>query len=90
MKYKIFTNANPPFEGKKIAIDVTKVQSIFQDVMKSDEGKHTTLWSKENNWTVSGIEPNADARSIANQKTGNSVFDIEQLNNFEFFKISAT
>ena len=52
MKYKIFTNANPPFEGKKIAIDVTKVQSIFQDVMKSDEGKHTTLWSKDNNWTV--------------------------------------
>ncbi len=40
--------------------------------------------AKENNWTVSGIEPNADARSIANQKTGNSVFDIEQLNNFEF------
>jgi hypothetical protein len=20
--------------------------------MKSDEGKHTTLWSKDNNWTV--------------------------------------
>ena len=39
--------------------------------------------AKENNWTVSGIEPNADARSIANQKTDNSVFDIEQLNNFE-------
>lgn len=39
--------------------------------------------AKENNWIVSGIEPNADARSIANQKTDNSVFDIEQLNNFE-------
>ena len=39
--------------------------------------------AKENNWTVSGIEPNADARSIANQKTENAVFDIEQLNNFE-------
>ena len=39
--------------------------------------------AKENNWTVSGIEPNADARSIANQKTENAVLDIEQLNNFE-------
>ncbi len=52
MKFRIFTNASAPFEGKKLAIDITKVQSIFQDVMKSDEGKHTTLWSKDNNWTV--------------------------------------
>lgn len=39
--------------------------------------------AKENNWIVSGIEPNADARIIANQKTDNSVFDIHQLYNFE-------
>jgi len=52
MKYKIFTNANAPFEGKKLAIDITKVQSIFEDVLKSDEGKHTTLWSPDNAWTV--------------------------------------
>ena len=39
--------------------------------------------AKENNWIVSGIEPNAEARIIANQKTDNSVFDIHQLNNFE-------
>ncbi|WP_370226895.1 class I SAM-dependent methyltransferase [Mesoflavibacter sp.] len=39
--------------------------------------------AKENNWIVSGIEPNAEARTIANQKTENAVFDIEQLNNFE-------
>ena len=52
MKFRIFTNASAPFEGKKLAIDITKVQSIFEDVMKSDEGKHTTLWSKDNNWTV--------------------------------------
>ena len=52
MKYKIFTNASEPFEGKKIAIDITKVQSIFEDVLKSDEGKHTTLWSQDNTWTV--------------------------------------
>lgn len=36
-----------------------------------------------NNWTVSGIEPNASARTIAKQKTKNAVFDIQQLNNFE-------
>ena len=52
MKYKIFTNASAPFEGKKLAIDITKVQSIFEDVMKSHEGKHTTLWSPDNSWTV--------------------------------------
>lgn len=52
MKYKIFTNATEPFKGKKIAIDITKVQSIFEDVLKSDEGKHTTLWSPDNMWTV--------------------------------------
>lgn len=52
MKYKIFTNASAPFEGKKLAIDITKVQSIFEDVMKSAEGKHTTLWSPDNSWTV--------------------------------------
>ena len=39
--------------------------------------------AKDNNWIVSGIEPNAEARIIANQKTENLVFDIQQLNNFE-------
>jgi 2-polyprenyl-3-methyl-5-hydroxy-6-metoxy-1,4-benzoquinol methylase len=39
--------------------------------------------AKDNHWTVSGIEPNANARIIANEKTNNSVFDIEQLLKFE-------
>ena len=39
--------------------------------------------AKENNWIVSGIEPNFDARTIANQKTDQSVFDIYQLENYE-------
>ncbi len=39
--------------------------------------------AKDNNWIVSGVEPNAEARIIANQKTDNSVFDIQKLNNFE-------
>jgi hypothetical protein len=52
MKFKTFTNANAPYEGKKIAIDMNEVQSIFEDVTKADEGKHTTLWSPDNVWTV--------------------------------------
>jgi 2-polyprenyl-3-methyl-5-hydroxy-6-metoxy-1,4-benzoquinol methylase len=39
--------------------------------------------AKENNWQVSGIEPNENARTIANQKTNNSVFEIEQLLKFK-------
>ena len=42
MNFKTFTNANEPYEGKKIAIDINQVQSIFEDVLKSDEGKYTT------------------------------------------------
>ena len=52
MKYKIFTNANAPFEGKKIAIDINEVKSIFEDVTKANDGKYTTLWSPNNSWTV--------------------------------------
>ena len=39
--------------------------------------------AQQNNWSVSGIEPNEPARSIANKKTNNSVFEIEQLLKFE-------
>ncbi|SFZ90158.1 Methyltransferase domain-containing protein [Flaviramulus basaltis] len=35
--------------------------------------------AQQNNWKVSGIEPNDQARSIANKKTNNSVFETEQL-----------
>ena len=35
--------------------------------------------AKENNWTISGIEPNEAAREIANLKTSNSVYQIEHL-----------
>lgn len=37
----------------------------------------------QNNWEVSGIEPNEQAREIANKKTNHSVFEIEQLLKFE-------
>lgn len=39
--------------------------------------------AKDNNWMVSGIEPNEKARAVANQKTGNTVFGIDQLIKFE-------
>ena len=39
--------------------------------------------AKQNNWIISGIEPNEHARNIANKKTCNSVFDIEHLLKFE-------
>ncbi|SEP83216.1 Methyltransferase domain-containing protein [Hyunsoonleella jejuensis] len=37
----------------------------------------------ENNWLVTGIEPNEQAREIANKKTNNSVFETKQLLKFE-------
>ena len=39
--------------------------------------------AKDNYWKVTGVEPNPGARLIANQKTNNSVYDIEQLLTFE-------
>lgn len=39
--------------------------------------------AKQNNWIVSGIEPNEQAREIANKKTGNSVYEIEKLSKFK-------
>lgn len=39
--------------------------------------------AQKNNWSISGIEPNAQARDIANKKTKNLVFETKQLLNFE-------
>lgn len=41
------------------------------------------LTCKNNNWTVSGIEPDEKARTIANKKTNDSVYDTEQLLKFK-------
>ena len=38
--------------------------------------------AQQNNWIVSGIEPNDEARKIANSKTNNSVYNTEQLLKF--------
>ena len=50
--FKTFTNASAPYEGKKIAIDMDRISCFYEDVLKADEGKHTTIWSKENVWIV--------------------------------------
>lgn len=39
--------------------------------------------AKHNNWMVYGIEPNENARAIANRKTENLVFDTEQISKFQ-------
>ncbi|MDC1379148.1 class I SAM-dependent methyltransferase [Algibacter sp.] len=39
--------------------------------------------AQQDNWHVSGIEPNEQARHIANKKTNNSVFETEALLKFE-------
>lgn len=39
--------------------------------------------AQQNNWHVSGIEPNKEVREIANKKTNNSVFETAQLLKFE-------
>ena len=50
--FKTFTNASAPYEGKKLAIDMDRISCFYEDVLKADEGKKTTIWSKENNWLV--------------------------------------
>jgi len=37
----------------------------------------------ESNWNVTGIEPNGNARDIANQKTNHNVFDVAHLETLE-------
>ncbi len=39
--------------------------------------------ARENNWNISGIEPNEKARHIANQKTNNNVFEVAHLSKFQ-------
>ena len=48
-KYITFTNANPPFEGTKIIINVDHIVSIYEDLTAK---KKIALWSKDNFWHV--------------------------------------
>jgi 2-polyprenyl-3-methyl-5-hydroxy-6-metoxy-1,4-benzoquinol methylase len=65
-----------------------KLINSFQDLEKNvlDVGCGTGEFlrvAQQNNWNVTGIEPHAKARQIANQKTNNSVFNSEQLSKFD-------
>lgn len=39
--------------------------------------------AQDDKWDVCGVEPNENARAIANQKTNQLVFDVEQLSKFD-------
>jgi 2-polyprenyl-3-methyl-5-hydroxy-6-metoxy-1,4-benzoquinol methylase len=67
-KLKLINSFKP--EGKKL-LDIGCGTGDFLKV------------AKENKWHITGIEPNPKARLIANKKTANSVFSINQLLKFE-------
>jgi|TARA_R110000803_G_scaffold177614_1_gene239958 hypothetical protein len=48
-KFVVFKNANPPFEGTDIVINVDEIVSIYRDLTKENK---VALWSKENFWHV--------------------------------------
>ena len=48
-KFVVFTNANPPFEGTDIVINVDSIITIYKDLTAKNK---VSLWSKENFWHV--------------------------------------
>jgi len=48
-KFVVFKNANPPFEGRDIVINVENIVSVYKDLTAKDK---VALWSKENFWHV--------------------------------------
>jgi len=48
-KFVVFTNANPPFEGTDIVINVDSIITIYKDLTANNK---VSLWSKENFWHV--------------------------------------
>ena len=48
-KFVVFTNANPPFEGREIVINIDNIVSVYKDITAKDK---VALWSKENFWHV--------------------------------------
>ena len=48
-KFVVFKNANIPFEGTDIVINVDEIVSIYKDLTKDNK---VALWSKENFWHV--------------------------------------
>lgn len=70
LKRKLNLINSIPISGKKL-LDVGCGTGDFLNV------------AQNNNWTVIGIEPNPNARAIANKKTNDSVFDVDQLQRFD-------
>ena len=48
-KFITFTNANAPYEGTPILINVDHIVSVYEDLTKE---KKVALWSKNNFWHV--------------------------------------
>jgi len=48
-KFVVFKNANAPFEGKEIVINIDNIVSVYRDLLA---GNKVALWSKENFWHV--------------------------------------
>jgi hypothetical protein len=48
-KFVVFKNANVPFEGREIVINIDNIVTIYKDLTAKDK---VALWSKENFWHV--------------------------------------
>jgi 2-polyprenyl-3-methyl-5-hydroxy-6-metoxy-1,4-benzoquinol methylase len=65
----------------KLINTVSNVEKVILDV-GCGTGDFLQI-SKKNGWTVFGVEPNEQARAIANIKSDNSVYDVDQLLKFD-------
>ena len=48
-KFVTFRNANPPYEGQPILINIDHVISVYEDFTAQ---KKVALWTKDNFWHV--------------------------------------
>ena len=48
-KFVVFKNANVPFEGRDIVINIDNIVTIYKDLTAKDK---VALWSKENFWQL--------------------------------------
>jgi 2-polyprenyl-3-methyl-5-hydroxy-6-metoxy-1,4-benzoquinol methylase len=68
---------------KKLKL-INSFQSLEKNLLDVGCGTGDFLQvAQQNNWNISGIEPNEQARQIANRKTNNSVFNINDLGKFK-------
>ena len=68
---------------KKLKL-INSFQSLEKNLLNVGCGTGDFLQvAQQNNWNISGIEPNEQARQISNRKTNNSVFNINDLGKFK-------